>query len=89
MQKSAPPAGRDVRLEVPERVRFDGGIAVPLDRDAVRSAARHRREAGVAAVAICFLFAHLAPAHEAEARRIAAEQLPDAFTTTSHEVAPE
>jgi N-methylhydantoinase A len=89
VQKPAPPASRDLRLEVAERVRFDGSIAVPLDHDAVRRAALHLAEAGVAAVAICFLFAHLAPAHEAEARRIVAEELPDAFITTSHEVAPE
>ncbi|MGG5823616.1 hydantoinase/oxoprolinase family protein [Falsiroseomonas sp. HW251] len=89
VKKPAPPATRDLRIEVRERLRFDGSVAVRLDEDAVRAAARRLREAGVDAVAICFLFAHLAPAHEAAAQRILAEELPDAFITASHEVAPE
>ncbi len=87
--KPPPPASRDLRLEVPERVRFDGSVETPLDHAAVRAAAHRLRAAGVPAVAICFLFAHLAPAHEMEARRIVAEEMPDAFITTSHEVAAE
>jgi N-methylhydantoinase A len=89
VRKPAPPAPRDLRIEVKERVRFDGTVAHPLDEAALRAAARRLREAGVQAVAVCFLFAHLAPAHEAAARRILAEELPGVFLTASHEVAPE
>ena len=89
VQKPAPPATRDLRIEVAERVRFDGSIQRALDEDAVRAAARRLREAGAGAVAICFLFAHLAPAHEARARAIVAEEMPGAFITASHQVAPE
>src|SRR5450755_4194408 len=45
---------RDLRLEVPERVRHDGSIEVPLDEVAFRTAVRRLRDAGVAAVAVCF-----------------------------------
>ncbi|WP_137176471.1 hydantoinase/oxoprolinase family protein [Roseomonas sp. AR75] len=89
VEKPRPPASRDLRLEVPERIRFDGSVAAPLDADALRTAARRLREAGVDAVAICFLFAHLAPAHEQQALAILREELPDAFLCASHEVAPE
>ncbi len=89
VEKPVPPASRDLRLEVTERVRFDGSVAVPLDEAAVRAAARRLRDERVAAVAVGFLFAHLAPGHEAAARRILEEELPDAFISTSHEVAPE
>ncbi len=38
---------RDLRLEVPERVRHDGGVEIPLDEAAFRAAVRQLREAGV------------------------------------------
>ena len=80
---------RRLRFEVPERLRHDGRVETPLDEDAVRDAARALREAGVGAVAIAFLYAYVDPAHERRAREIVAEELPDAFITCSHEVAPE
>lgn len=80
---------RDLRLEVKERVRHDGTIETVLDEDAVRDAARALRQAGVEAVAVSFLYSFLRPEHEAAARRILAEEFPQAFVCTSHEVAPE
>jgi len=80
---------RDLRLEVPERVRHDGRIEVPLDEAAVREAARRLKEAGVKAVAVCFLYSFVEPGHEQRVRQILADELPEAFITASHEVAPE
>ena len=80
---------RDLRLGVPERLRHDGTVQTPLDEAAVRAAARQLREAGVAAVAICFLYGFVRPGHEQRARQILAEELPGAFLSSSHEVAPE
>ena len=74
---------------MPERIRHDGSIETALDEQAVREAARALRAADVKAVAVCFLYAFLAPEHEARARRILEEELPGAFLTASHEVAPE
>ena len=91
LQADKPPVlvERRLRHEVPERLRHDGLVEVPLDEVAVRSAARALREAGVEAVAVCFLYAFLDPAHEAAALRIVAEEFPEAFVCASHEVAPE
>jgi N-methylhydantoinase A len=89
VDKPAPVAPRDLRLEVPERLRFDGSVARPLDEDALRAAARRLKAEGVSAVAVCFLYAHLAPAHEAAALRILAEEMPEVFACASHQVAPE
>jgi N-methylhydantoinase A len=91
LQADKPPVlvARAWRREVPERLRHDGRIETPLDAAAVRDAARFLREAGVAAVAICFLYSFLDPAHEAAARRIVGEEFPQAFVCASHEVAPE
>ncbi|HWB47696.1 MAG TPA: hydantoinase/oxoprolinase family protein [Stellaceae bacterium] len=81
--------GRPLRHEVPERLRHDGTVEIPLDEAAVREAVRALRAAGVDGIAVCFLYAFLDAAHEAAARRIAAEEFPEAFVCVSHEVAPE
>jgi N-methylhydantoinase A len=82
-------AKRDKRLEVRERVMFDGRIETPLNEDDVRAAARKLREDGIRTVAVCFLFSYIEPAHEQAVRRILEEEMPDAFISVSHEVAPE
>lgn len=82
-------APRDLRFAVPERIRHDGTVETALDEMAVREAARALKAAGVAAVAVCFLYAFVRPEHEARAAEILCEELPEAFVTTSHAVAPE
>jgi 5-oxoprolinase (ATP-hydrolysing) len=74
-------------VEVPERVRADGGVETPLDRAAVRGALRAARADGIAAVAIVFMHSYAFPAHEREAAKIAREE---GFTyiAASHEVSP-
>lgn len=91
LQVDKPPTlvPRDLRLEVPERVRHTGAVETPLDEDALRAAARRLREAEVTAVAVCFLYSFLRPEHERIARRILEEEIPGAFLTMSHESAPE
>ena len=91
LQADKPPVlvERPLRLEVPERLRHDGRVETALDEVAVRNAVRRLRAAGVEAVAVCFLYSFLDPAHEAAARRIVSEEFPEAFACASHEVAPE
>src|SRR5262249_12368184 len=80
---------RGLRREVPERLLHDGRVETPLDEVAVRNAVGLLRNAGVRAVAICFLYSFLDTSHEEAARRILAEEFPEAFICASHEVAPE
>lgn len=82
-------AARDRRIEVRERVLFDGTVAVPLDEASVRAGVRKLRHAGVRAVAICTLFSFIDPAHEKRIKEIVEEEMPDAFVSVSHEIAPE
>lgn len=78
------------RVGVPERIAPPTGeTLVPLDEDAVRGAAWALRDAGVEAVAVCFLFSYLDPSHERRAAEILREELPDAFVTTSAGVSPQ
>ncbi|MFC7400623.1 hydantoinase/oxoprolinase family protein [Chelatococcus sp. GCM10030263] len=91
IQTDKPPilVTRDNRLEVRERVTFDGKVFVPIVEEDVRAAVRKLKEAGIRSVAVCFLFSFVAPAHEALVKRILREEMPDAFISVSHEVAPE
>ncbi len=80
---------RDLRLEVPERLLHDGTVETRLDEQAVREAVRALKAAGVEAVAVCFLYSFVRPAHEEAAMRILADEFPEAFACASHAVAPE
>jgi N-methylhydantoinase A len=64
-------------------------VETPLDEAAVRAAVQRLRQAGVQAVAVCFLYSFVRTAHEEMARRILAEEFPEAFACVSHQVAPE
>jgi N-methylhydantoinase A len=91
LQVDKPPVlvPRDLRLEVPERLRHDGSVEIPLDEAAFRAAVRLLRAAGVQAVAVCFLYGFVRTGHEETAHRILAEDFPEAFACVSHQVAPE
>lgn len=91
LQADKPPVlvARDLRMGVPERVRHDGTVEIALDEAALRVAAQQLKAAGVQAVAICFLYGFVRTEHEATARRILAEEFPEAFLSIGHEVAPE
>ncbi|MFC3219146.1 hydantoinase/oxoprolinase family protein [Tianweitania populi] len=91
LQTVKPPilASRDKRLEVKERILFDGTVETPLDEEDVRRAVRRLKEEGVGAIAICTLFSFIEPKHEARIRAIVEEEYPGAFISVSHEIAPE
>ena len=80
---------RDLRLEVPERLRHTGEVDVPLDEAKMRAAARALKAAGVKAVAVSFLYGFIRPDHEKRAVEILREEMPDAFISAGHEIAPE
>ncbi len=88
--QSRPLVRRRHRKTVPERLTPPTGeVLVPLDEEAVRQAAREFKQAGIAAIAICFLFSYLEPKHEQRAREIVLEEYPEAFVATSARVAPQ
>ncbi|SHK04075.1 N-methylhydantoinase A [Roseomonas rosea] len=76
------------RMEVLERIGADGSVLEPLDEEGVARAARALEAAGVKAVAICFLFAFLDPAHERRAREIVRDTCPAMAVSLSSEVDP-
>jgi N-methylhydantoinase A len=80
---------RDLRLEVSERVRHDGSVALALDEAGLRAAVRALKAASVQAVAISFLYSFIDPTHENLARRVLLEEFPEAFVSVGHDLAPE
>jgi N-methylhydantoinase A len=61
----------------------------PLDESGVLAAARALKGEGIEAVAVCFLFSYLNPAHEQRAMDILQRELPGVFVTTSSSISPQ
>src|SRR6266540_891763 len=80
---------RRYRLTVPERITTDGSVLVPLDEEKAREQVRRLKDAGVDAVAVCFLFSFLNPEHEQRVAQIVRDEFPDAFLSVSSDVLPQ
>ena len=85
----APVVPRELRLPVGGRVDAHGHELEPLDQADLAAAIEQGRRAGVEAVAICFMHAHAAPAHEQLAAQAVRAALPDAYLSVSSEVLPQ
>lgn len=87
--KPTPFVSRDLRLEVTERVLYNGETETPLDEEEVRAAVRVLRDRGVESIAVCFLYSFLVPDHERRVGEIIAEEFPAAYVSLSCDVLPE
>src|SRR5438876_897986 len=86
--KPQPIAPQSLTKEIPERCDYAGRVLRPLDKDAVRRAARELKDAGVESIAVCYLFSFMNPAHERETRALIAQEWPDIHVSLSSEVLP-
>lgn len=91
LQKDHPPplVPRQRRFEAAERVTFDGSVLKPLGAAAIESVIADIEQANVRAVAVCFLFSHVNPAHEQRLGAALAAALPDVSVSLSSAVQPE
>jgi N-methylhydantoinase A len=87
-QKPQPIARQSLTKEIPERTDYAGNVLQPLDRDAVREAARALNAAGVESIAVCYLFSFMNPAHEEETRALVHQEFPGVHVSLSSEVLP-
>lgn len=86
--KPTPIAPQSLTCEIPERTDYQGNVLIPIDRDAVRAAARTLRDAGVESIAVSYLFSFMNPDHEEETRRIIRDEAPGLQVSISSEVLP-
>jgi N-methylhydantoinase A len=89
MPPPVPLVPRARRLDVRERLRFDGTVETPLDRRSAEAAIRALARAGVRSVAVCYLHAYRDGRHERDTRKLLAKLLPDAYVSLSSEVLPQ
>jgi len=87
--KPPPLVERRLRLEVVEKMRPDGSVAVPLDDASLATAIDFLRHEGVASVAVCLLHSYSNPAHEQAIVAALAAALPEVAVTASHALLPE
>ena len=81
-----PVVPRELRVEVNERVDAAGSVVqAPTDAD-IESAVRTLKQAGVRAIAVCFLHSFTNPAHEQRVREIARRIAPEIAVSLSSEV---
>jgi N-methylhydantoinase A len=87
---SKPPhiAPQSLTRGIPERTDYLGTVLLPLDRDAVRRAARELAAQGVQSIAVCYLFSYMNPEHEEKTRKIIVEECPGVSVSLSSEVLP-
>jgi N-methylhydantoinase A len=92
LQTQTPPPDivrRDDIVEIDERVDSFGEVVVPLNEEQVRDGLRRLvDEQGCQALAVCFLWSFLHPAHEERVAAIAAELYPSLFCSISSRVFP-
>ena len=63
-------------------------MLLPLDRDAVRRAARELKATGVESIAVCYLFSFMNPTHEDATRALIHDEFPGVHVSLSSEVLP-
>jgi N-methylhydantoinase A len=77
---------REMTFEIEERLNAAGAVIRPLDEHQVELIAHRLGEAGVEAVAVCFLHSYANPAHERRAGEVLRRVNPNMFVTLSHEI---
>jgi N-methylhydantoinase A len=80
---------RRYRKVVKERLGPQGEVIEPLDEQQTTEVINELRKAGVASIAVCFLFSYVNPRHEERVREMIEEIYPEAFVTTSSSIFPQ
>jgi N-methylhydantoinase A len=79
---------RHLTFEISERIGADGKVVAPFDEAAARAVTGRLADLEVDAVAVCFLWSVVNPAHERRMGALLAELLPDVAVTLSHNLNP-
>ena len=87
--KPVPLVPRRHSKPIKERLRSDGSVLVPINRDDVLQRAGELIDDGVETIAICFLHAHQNPAHERQAKLWIEETYPEIYVCASSDIWPQ
>lgn len=88
-RKPRPFVERQFRREVDERANYRGEILKPLDPRQLDAIVADFKQAGIEAVAICFLHAYVAPENERIAIERVRELWPEVSVVASHQITRE
>ncbi len=88
MDPPAPLVPRRLRMEVAERVNFQGRVLEPLDEDGCRATVRALKAQGIESIAVCLIHSYVNPVHEHLIKALIAEEYPEAHVSLSCEVNP-
>ena len=89
VSKPPPLIPRELRVEVMERVGFDGSVLSALDDESLDRAIDVLRAANVEAIAICYLNAFAHPEHERRSAERLRTSWPEVHVSVSADVLPE
>ena len=87
--KPAPLVPRYLRHEVGERLAWDGSTVEKLSLDEVRKTLDALKAEDIEALAVCFLYSFVDPAHERLVEAEARSRFPGLFVSLSADVSPE
>jgi N-methylhydantoinase A len=79
---------RRLRFGIEERTLYTGEIATPVNDEEIRQAIGKIKEAGVEAIAICFLHSYANKTNEDRAAAICREMADGLYVTSSYQVLP-
>ncbi|MDE3074351.1 MAG: hydantoinase/oxoprolinase family protein [Chloroflexota bacterium] len=85
-KRPEPYVPRHLTFEVEERLNADGEAVVPFNERQAAGVAEQLKAANVEAVAVCFIHSYANPAHERRMGELLQAELPDTYTSLSHEV---
>jgi N-methylhydantoinase A len=88
LEKARPLVPRTRVIGINERVDYKGAALVPLNLDEVDGAVARLVEEGIEALAVCFLWSFMNPAHERAAKERVQKEFPQIFVSASSDVAP-
>ena len=88
-EKPKPFVPRRFRFEVRERVDYQGKVLQPLEEQDVILAVEACKQAGIEAIAVCYIHAYANHTHEQRTREIIEKLYPGASVTVSHDITQE
>ena len=88
-RRAEPLVPRHLRRTVPERVRWDGQVLVPLNSESLDQIVADFRSDGVETIAIALLHSYRNPSHEREIREYLSKRYPQYNVSLSSDIAPE